>query len=87
MKKNRAFIIRNNISIPLLKEVDLYEDSNYWLFESGESFHGNHDDKFFYFKDSRLDKRLELPIDCVELEFSEDVNSIQTNVTTESEEK
>lgn len=79
MKYNRAFIIRNEESIPLLKEVDLYEndefekfDPSYWLFESKESFHGEHDDKFFYFKDARIDWRLKLPLRCVELEFTEE---------------
>lgn len=70
MEYNRAFIIRNEESMPLLKAVDLGEDSSYWLFESGESFHGEHDGVHFYFKDSRIDKRLKLPLACVELEFS-----------------
>lgn len=69
MRKNRAEIIRNEISIPLLKVVDTYEDSYQWLFESKETFHGVHDEDFFYFKDSRIDKRLKLPLDCVILEF------------------
>lgn len=72
MKYNRAFIIRNEVSIPLLDSVDTQEDSFYWLFESGESFHGNHDDEWFYFKDSRIPFGLILPLDCVRLEFSED---------------
>lgn len=71
MKYNRASIIRNEVSIPLLKSVDLYEDSWYWLFESKETFHGEYDDKYFYFKDSRIDNRLNLPLDCVRLEYEE----------------
>lgn len=71
LKYNRAFIIRNDVSIPLLKRVDLYEDSNHWLFDSDESFHGEYDDKYFYFKDVRIDNRLILPLSCVELEFEE----------------
>lgn len=74
MTYNRAFIIRNSISLPLLREVDLYEDSHEWLFESLESFHGEYDDKYFYFKDARIDKRLKLPLECVELEFTEEDN-------------
>lgn len=69
---NRAFIIRNEKSIPLLSDVDLYEDSHHWLFESGESFHGEYDQEYFYFKDSRIDSRLKLPLDCIELEFDEE---------------
>jgi len=72
MKYNRASIIRNSESIPLLKDVDLYEDSSSWLFDSGESFHGCHDDEYFYFKDSRIDNRLKLKLSCVELEFSKE---------------
>lgn len=71
MKYNRAFIKRNKTSIPLLKQVDLYEDSGYWLFQSEESFHGEHDGSYFYFKDQRIDNRLKLPLNCVELEFDE----------------
>jgi len=69
MKSNRAFIIRNEISIPTLDSYDLYEDSHYWLFESKESFHGEYDESYFHFKDQRIDSRLILPIECVELEF------------------
>jgi hypothetical protein len=68
---NRAFIIRNDKSLPLLKEVDLTEDSGHWLFDSGESFHGEYNEEYFYFKDSRIDSRLKLPIDCIRLEFTE----------------
>ncbi len=71
-KYNRAFLIRNEVSIPLLEDVDLYEDSFYWLFESDESFHGEHDDEFFYFLDGRIDNRLKLPLECVKLEFGKD---------------
>jgi hypothetical protein len=72
VKYNRAWIIRNETSIPLLKFVDTAEDSAYWLFDSGESFHGEEDGKFFYFKDSRIPTCLILPLSCVELEFSEE---------------
>jgi hypothetical protein len=71
MKYNRAFIIHNETSIPLLTDVDIYEDSHYWLFDSKESFHGLHDNENFYFKDSRIDGRLKLPLFCVQLEFTE----------------
>lgn len=74
MKPNRAFIIRSEKSMPLLEDVNLNEDSAYWLFESGESFHGKEDAKFFYFRDVRIDSRLKLPLECVELEFSENEN-------------
>ena len=70
MQYNRAFIIRNCKSIPLLNAVNLHEDCEYWLFESGESFHGEHDGEFFYFRDQRIDKRLTLPLECVRLEYS-----------------
>lgn len=69
MVYNRAFIIRNETSIPLLQDCDQHTDSHYWLFESYESFHGEHDTEYFYFKDQRLDSSLKLPIECVELEF------------------
>ena len=72
MKYNRAFIIRNEESIPLLKNVDVYEDSHEWLFHSKESFHGEEDGKMFYFKDSRINRMLKLPINCVELEFTDE---------------
>ena len=68
MKYDRAFIVRNEVSRPLLKSVDLYDDSHYWLFHSEESFHGEYDHEFFYFKDQRIDKRLKLPLNCVLLE-------------------
>lgn len=68
---NRAEIIRNDISIPLLKMSDFGEDDSHWLFDSKETFHGYHDGSFFYFKDSRIDPCLKLPLSCVELEFTE----------------
>lgn len=73
MKKryNRAFIVRNETSLPLLHQADGGEDDGYWLFESKESFHGEEDGEFFFFKDSRIRSFLKLPINCVELEFSE----------------
>lgn len=71
-KYNRAFIIRNEISLPLLEAVNLYEDNAFWLFESGESFHGEFDNEYFYFKDQRVDKRLKLPLSCVNLEYEYD---------------
>lgn len=72
MKYNRAFIIRNEISMPLLKDADGGEDDGYWLFDSGESFHGEHDDVNFHFKDSRIRYKLSLPLSCVTLEFTEE---------------
>lgn len=72
MEYNRAVIIRNEISKPLLEKVDGGEDSYYWLFTSQESFHGEHDGEFFHFKDSRISSRLKLPMSCVELEFSKE---------------
>lgn len=72
MKYNRAFIIRNETSLPLLKDADTGEDTVYWLFESKESFHGEEDGEYFYFKDSRIDSRLRLPLSCVDLEFNGD---------------
>lgn len=72
MKYNRAFILRNDHSIPILKDFDVYDESEYWLFKSGESFHGEHDEKWFFFKDSRIPTGLKLPITCVELEFTEE---------------
>lgn len=79
MKYNRAFIIRNEKSLPTLEEYNNGEEEDeYWLFESGESFHGEYDDEFFYFKDLRLDGRLKLPLDCVELEFTEEEVNAKT---------
>lgn len=72
MKYNRAFIIRNDKSLPILSFFDTNEDSSYWLFESGESFHGAHDNSIFYFRDSRIPSGTYLPLDCVELEFGEE---------------
>ena len=77
MKYNRAFLIRNKKSLPLLEEearFDTTEDDSYkyWLLESSESFHGEHDNEYFYFKDSRISNKFRLPLDCVELEFTEE---------------
>jgi hypothetical protein len=72
MLYNRAVIIRNEISKPLLEKAEGGEDDAYWLFDSMESFHGEHDDKFFHFKDSRIPSCLKLPMSCVELEFSKE---------------
>lgn len=69
LKPNRAFIIRNEVSMPLLEEADSGEDCSHWLFKSGESFHGEHDKEFFYFKDNRVSGSLKLPLSCVKLEF------------------
>jgi hypothetical protein len=66
---NRAFIVRNEISAPLLALVDVCEDSHRWLYESKESFHGRVTEGEFRFRDSRIDSRLSLPLCCVELEF------------------
>lgn len=73
MKKyNRAFIIRNEVSKPILSFHDGGEDDNYWLFDSKESFHGENDETHFYFKDSRIPTGLVLSLDCVNLEFTEE---------------
>lgn len=81
MKYNRAEIIRNEESLPLLKAVDSYEDEDMrnsgWLFESKETFHGEHDDEYFYFMDARIDSRLKLPLNCVILEFEDENNALQ----------
>lgn len=69
---NRAFIIRNEVSKPILELADGGENDGYWLFQSGESFHGEQDGKFFYFLDSRIRYKLKLPIECVRLEFSKE---------------
>lgn len=77
-KYNRAFIKHNEQSSPLLEAMmksSGMEDQHaleYWLYDSKESFHGDHDDQFFYFKDSRLDYGCKLPLACVELEFTEE---------------
>ena len=75
MKYNRAFIKRNEISLPLLKDVDGGDGDDYWLLESEESFHGLTDGKFFYFKDSRIRYPLVLPISCVSIEFTEEMET------------
>jgi hypothetical protein len=72
MEYNRSFIIRNEISKPLLEQVNGSDEDAQWLFESGESFHGEHDGKHFHFKDSRISRYLKLPLSCVTLEFSEE---------------
>lgn len=77
LKYNRAFIKHNEQSSPLLEAMlksSGMEDQDaleYWLIDSRESFHGKHDDQFFYFKDSRLDYDSKLPLACVELEFTD----------------
>ena len=71
MTYDRASIIRNEISLPLLKRFGGDEDDERWLFDSDETFHGEFDDEFFYFKDARIDNRLKLPLSCVELEFEQ----------------
>lgn len=77
MKYNRAFIIKNEKTLPFLQEavrLDTSEDNEakHWLLESDESFHGEHDGEYFFFKDSRISSDFYLPIDCVELEFIEE---------------
>lgn len=75
MKYNRAFILNNQESLPFIRDIlenTGDEDLEYWVIDSKESFHGHYDDKFFYFKDSRIDTGTKLPLNCVELEFTEE---------------
>lgn len=77
MKYNRAFILHNEESTPLINkfiEDDCSEEQEmgYWLKESGESFHGRHDDEYFYFKDSRIGQGVKLQLKYVKLEFSQE---------------
>ena len=69
MKYNRASIIRNETTEPILMGATKNGDDYHWLIESQETFHGEHDDNYFYFKDSRIPGCLKLPMDCIELEF------------------
>lgn len=72
---NRAFIKNNQFSAPFLKEIldnTGSEETEYWIIDSKESFHGHHDDKFFYFKDSRIETGTKLPLEHVELEFTQE---------------
>lgn len=71
-KYNRAFIIRNTQSLILLEyNYSGAEGEEHWLFDSKESFHGEEDGKYFYFKDSRLPV-MSLPLSFVKLEFGPD---------------
>lgn len=75
MKYNRAFIVHNDISKPHIQyyiDTTGCEELEHWVIDSGESFHGEHDSEYFYFKDSRLDRGMKLPLNCVKLEFRED---------------
>lgn len=78
LRYNRAFIKHDENSSPLLEALlksSGMEDQDaleYWLIDSRESFHGEYDSQFFYFKDSRLDYGCKLPLACVELEFTEE---------------
>lgn len=75
MKYNRAFIVNNKSSEPFIQEIldnTGCEETEYWIVYSKESFHGDHDDTHFYFKDSRIETGTKLPLNCVELEFSEE---------------
>lgn len=72
-KYNRAFVTKD-ASNPFIKKIldaTAQEDTEYWIIHSKESFHGEHDEKFFYFKDSRIETGTKLPLDCVELESTE----------------
>lgn len=69
---NRAVIIRNKTSLPILNNAIGSDDDEYWLLTSQESFHGEEDGNFFYFKDSRIPGKMKLPLNCVDLEFSKE---------------
>ena len=74
IRYNRAFVIVDKNAPALSKILDNTGevDVEYWLVYSKESFHGHHDKKYFYFKDSRIERHTKLPLDCVKLEFSEE---------------
>lgn len=64
----RAFIIRNEESIPLLQEaITDIENEEYWMFVSGESFPGIKSGKFFKFMDHRLPD-FKLPLKYIKIE-------------------
>lgn len=74
MKKNRAFILHNDISKSYIQyyiDNTGSEELEFWVIHSGESFHGEHDSEHFYFKDSRIDRGMKLPLGAVKLEFGE----------------
>lgn len=75
MKYNRATIKLTPESRPVIQDIidkSGVEDTEHWMIHSKESFHGEHDEKFFHFKDSRIETGTKLPLSCVELEFSEE---------------
>ena len=75
LKYNRAFIKNSPVSDPYVQEILMNtgcEETECWIIDSKESFHGEHDDKFFYFKDSRIETGTKLPLSCVELEYSKE---------------
>jgi hypothetical protein len=72
-KYNRAFI--KDVTHPAVSEIlenTGSEELEYWIMDSKESFHGEEDGKYFYFKDSRTDRGMKLPLECLDLEFYEE---------------
>lgn len=75
LKYNRAFIPTKHLTCPPIVELLANtgnEELEYWIVDSKESFHGEHDDTYFYFKDSRIDAYTKLPLSCLELEFTQE---------------